>query len=174
MNLKHIVTGLLSFASLAARRKPAAAAVVVPVKPTQATRPASAVDARVSASRAATPVTVAGATLEVSTEDDEAEMRGASAEAKARERERARCAAILASAGAARNPVLARSLAFTTSMTRREAIRTLDAMPEPATPARTSRASRNPNLGSGGNLHLHPALAHTAGWARAMKQATER
>ncbi|MFM0648097.1 hypothetical protein PQR14_27580 [Paraburkholderia bryophila] len=169
MNLKKHLAAVLSFACLAARRKPAVAAVVVPATQTQVACSAPAVNTRVPAAKNLAPVTPVVAAAD----DDEAEMRGASAEAKARERERARCAAILASGGAARNPVLARSLAFTTNMTRREAIRTLEAMPEPATPARTSRASRNPNHG-GGDPHVHPAQARAAGWARAMQQACAR
>lgn len=171
MNLKKPLLGVLSFASLAARRKPAA--VAVPAKQTQATRPGSAVTARVPAPNAATRATVAPAGKGAAEDDDEAEMHGASAEAKARERERARCAAILASAGAARNPVLACSLALSTRMTRAQAIQTLDALPEHATPATTSRTSRNPNLGGGRNSHV-PTSQAQAGWARALKQATTR
>lgn len=58
-------------------------------------------------------------------EDDDDEMRGSSQAARARRREQARCAAIFASKGAARNPVLAANLAFKTRMTRAEAIATL-------------------------------------------------
>lgn len=65
-------------------------------------------------------------------EDDDDEMRGSSQAARARRREQARCAAIFASKGAARNPVLAANLAFKTRMTRAEAIATLEGTPAPA------------------------------------------
>lgn len=202
MNLKSIA-GVLSFANLTNRAKPmASAAAVEPTEQTQENGDASAVDTLEPSSAEATPETAAAevpsdkqtdqgenggndtdpgmnatpaAAAEASPEDDdEAEMRGASAEAKARERERARCLAIFESAGAARNPVLAASLAFGTSLTRAQAIATLDAMPEPANPVTQSRAARNPNLGNGGDPHVHPAQAQAAGWDRAFKQATTR
>lgn len=70
-------------------------------------------------------------------EDDDDEMRGSSQAARARRREQARCAAIFASKGAARNPVLAANLAFKTRMTRAEAIATLE---EPLHPQDTRTA----------------------------------
>jgi hypothetical protein len=202
LQLKSIA-GVLSFANLTGRTKPvaeaaptaAAAAAEVPAEQAtetvdtsaeQATEtpevpaaevPAPAAEVETPAAEATPAAAAAAPAAEASAEDeddDEAEMRGASAEATARARERARCAAILASAGAARNPVLACSLAFSTSMTRSQAIATLDAMPEPANPASQSRASRNPNLGTGGDPHVTPAQAQAAGWDRAFKQATAR
>lgn len=166
MNLKKYIAGVLSFASLTALRKPAA--VAVQATQTKASRPAPAVNAPVPNAKRAPVASMVGAE-----DDDEAEMRGAGAIAQARERERARCAAIFESAGAARNPVLAASLAFGTSMTRREAIRTLDAMPEPATSAPTSRTSRNPNLKTGSYSHV-PTSQAQAGWAHALRQANTR
>lgn len=192
MNLKTIA-GVLSFANLTGKTKPVASVDTVAEVPAeqatenvevpaeQATETAEVPAAEVPAPAAeaenpaeATPA-AAPAQAEVSAEDDdEAEMRGASAETQARERERARCAAILASAGAARNPVLACSLAFSTTMTRAQAIATLDAMPEQANPATQSRASRNPNLGAGGDAHVTPSQAQAAGWDRAFKQVNAR
>lgn len=62
-------------------------------------------------------------------EDGDEEMRGNSAAAQARRRERARCAAILGHASAKDRPDAAGHLAFNTTLTRREAIGTLQSMP---------------------------------------------
>lgn len=100
-------------------------------------------------------------------EDDEDEMHGRSAAASARRRERARCAAIFGSRYAARNPVLAANLAFGTSMTRKQALNVLRDTPADS-PAAAGRASKNPNLGSGGD-HSPSRQATIAGrWDRAM------
>jgi hypothetical protein len=58
-------------------------------------------------------------------DDDDDEMRGNSASAKARRRERARCAAIFGCSAAGKRPDVAASIAFGTSMGRREAISVL-------------------------------------------------
>ncbi|MDP1069401.1 hypothetical protein Q6326_31115, partial [Klebsiella pneumoniae] len=81
-------------------------------------------------------------------EDDEDELHGKSAVASARRRERARCAAIFGSRYAARNPVLAASLAFNTSMTRDQALTVLRDTPAGASAA-SGRSDRNPRLGAG-------------------------
>lgn len=102
-------------------------------------------------------------------DDDEEEMRGKSAAARARRRERARCAAIFASKGAGRNPVLACKLAFTTSMTRSEAIEVLNGTPA----AEGGRSQRqNPRLaldGDRGGMSGDQAIQ--ASWDRAFEKA---
>ncbi len=55
-------------------------------------------------------------------------MRGKSAAAKARRRERARCAAIFGCKAAGLRPDVAATLAFSTTMGRREAIKVLSAV----------------------------------------------
>lgn len=94
-------------------------------------------------------------------EDDENEMRGNSQAARARRREQARCAAIFASKGAARNPVLAANLAFKTRMTRAEAIATLEATPAPA--GHSDRSARNPVIGTNA-VKPSPQQALAARW----------
>jgi hypothetical protein len=101
-------------------------------------------------------------------DDDEEEMRGKSAAARARRRERARCAAIFASKGAGRNPVLACKLAFTTSMTRSEAIEVLDGSPAPE----GSRGRRqNPNLGIDSDRNANSEQSIAASWDVAFQKA---
>ncbi|WP_175946625.1 hypothetical protein [Burkholderia pyrrocinia] len=101
-------------------------------------------------------------------DDDEEEMRGKSAVSRARRRERARCAAIFACKGAGRNPVLACKLAFTTTMTRSEAIEVLNETPAPE----GSRGRRqNPNLGIDGDRNVTSAQAIEASWDRAFQKA---
>lgn len=84
-------------------------------------------------------------------DDDKQEMSGRSAAASARRRERARCAAIFASKHAANNIPLAASLAFDTTMTRKEATAVLKSQagrssaPEPR---RRSREDYNSDLGA--------------------------
>lgn len=94
-------------------------------------------------------------------EDDDDEMRGSSQAARARRREQARCAAIFASKGAARNPVLAANLAFKTRMTRAEAIATLEGTPAPA--GHSDRAARNPSIGTAA-AKQSPQQALAARW----------
>jgi len=83
-------------------------------------------------------------------DDDKQEMTGRSAAASARRRERERVTAILSSSHAANNPVLAVSLACDTTMTRKEAIAVLKGQKGVgnAAPDRSSRESRNSNLGA--------------------------
>lgn len=57
---------------------------------------------------------------------DDAEMRGSSPAASARARERARCSAIFSTAAAAARPDFAAHVAFETTLTRSEAIRSLE------------------------------------------------
>ncbi|CAG9256235.1 hypothetical protein [Paraburkholderia caribensis] len=102
-------------------------------------------------------------------DDDEEEMRGNSAAAKARRRERMRCASIMGSQAAGKNPVLAANLAFTTSMTRKEALAVLKGTPAPAAAAPVSR--RNPNLGAGGERGVSSEQAIAASWDVAMQKA---
>ena len=77
--------------------------------------------------------------------DSAADRFSASARRTCRSQQ-ARCAAIFASKGAARNPVLAANLAFKTRMTRAEAIATLEGTPAPA--GHSDRAARNPSIGT--------------------------
>jgi len=102
-------------------------------------------------------------------DDDEEEMRGSSASAKARRRERMRCARIMGSAAAGKNPVLAANLAFNTSMTRKEALAVLEGTPAPAAAAPVSR--RNPQLGAGGERGVSSHQAIEASWDVAMEKA---
>lgn len=97
-------------------------------------------------------------------EDDEGEMRGKSSAARARRREQARCAAIMGSKAAARNPVLAANLAFKTRMTRAEAIETLEGTPAPASAVHSNRAARNPSLGGDGGAKPSRQQALAARW----------
>ncbi len=101
-------------------------------------------------------------------DDDEEEMRGNSASARARRRERARCAAIFASKGAGRNPVLACKLAFSSAMPRSEAIEVLNGAPAPE----GSRGRRqNPNLGIDGDRSVSSEQSIAASWDVAFQKA---
>ncbi|MBR8054151.1 hypothetical protein [Burkholderia vietnamiensis] len=102
-------------------------------------------------------------------DDDEEEMRGNSASAKARRRERMRCATIMGSAAAGKNPVLAANLAFNTSMTRKEALAVLEGTPAPAAAAPAVR--RNPQLGAGGERGVSSHQAIETSWEVAMEKA---
>ena len=102
-------------------------------------------------------------------EDDEDELHGKSAVASARRRERARCAAIFGSRYAARNPVLAASLAFNTSMTRDQALTVLRDTPAGAS-ATSGRSDRNPRLGAGGDDSPSRQVAIASRWDRAMSK----
>jgi hypothetical protein len=103
-------------------------------------------------------------------DDSDEEMSGKSAAAQARRREQARCAAIFASAAAARNPVLAANLAFKTRMKRAEAIAVLEGTPG-AVNMHSDRQARNPNVGAGGAAGLNSKQAVDASWDRAFKVA---
>jgi hypothetical protein len=103
-------------------------------------------------------------------DDDEDEMRGNSAAAAARRRERTRCAAIFGSKAAARNPVLAANLAFSTSMTRKEALAVLESTPAAVTPG-SGREARNPSLGGGGTQQVSGTQAVASSWDRAFAKA---
>jgi len=107
-------------------------------------------------------------------EDDEDEMRGKSSAARARRREQARCAAIMGSKAAARNPVLAANLAFKTRMTRAEALATLDGTPAPASASHMSRADRNPKIGADGGAKPSRQQALAARWDENLKAAASR
>ncbi|MBW9102945.1 hypothetical protein [Paraburkholderia phenoliruptrix] len=102
-------------------------------------------------------------------DDDEEEMRGSSASAQARRRERMRCATIMGSAAAGKNPVLAANLAFNTSMTRKEALAVLGGTPAPAAAAPVAR--RNPQLGAGGERGISSEQAIASSWETAMQRA---
>jgi len=101
-------------------------------------------------------------------DDDEEEMRGSSAAALARRRERARCAHIMGSKAAGKNPVLAANLAFKTTMTRKEAEQVLADTPAPAAAAPTER--RNPQLGGGGERTVNSQQAVADSWAHVMEK----
>lgn len=75
-------------------------------------------------------------------DDSDEEMRGNSAVASARRRERARCKAIFACAAAGVRPDVAATLAFTTTMTRKEAIEVLTSTAAVATGMTSSTESR--------------------------------
>jgi hypothetical protein len=102
-------------------------------------------------------------------DDDEEEMRGNSASAQARRRERARCASIMGSQHAGRNPVLAANLAFTSTMSRKEAIAILKDTPTSAAAAPPVR--KNPALGTGGDATVTSGQAIASSWDRAMQKA---
>ncbi|KWN77067.1 hypothetical protein [Burkholderia stagnalis] len=104
-------------------------------------------------------------------EDDEGEMRGKSSAARARRREQARCAAIMGSKAAGRNPVLAANLAFKTRMTRAEAIATLEGTPAATSAAYSNRAARNPSLGADGGAKPSRQQALAARWDENLKAA---
>jgi hypothetical protein len=82
--------------------------------------------------------------------DEDEEMHGSGAMAAARDRERARCEAIVNCAAGLRNPVLAKSIAFTSRMTRKEGIALLESTPAAAIvdSRNQARADRNPRVGS--------------------------
>lgn len=79
-------------------------------------------------------------------EDDEDEMRGNSAAAKARRRERARCAAIFGCQAAGVRPDVAATLAFSTNMSRKEAIAVLTSTAAGAEPRRRGLDDRMASL----------------------------
>jgi hypothetical protein len=79
-------------------------------------------------------------------EDDEDEMRGNSAAAKARRRERARCAAIFGCKAAGVRPDVAATLAFSTNMSRTEAIAVLASTAAGAEPRRRGLDDRMASL----------------------------
>lgn len=106
-------------------------------------------------------------------DDDKNEMSGRSAMASARRRERSRCAAIFAASAAAENPALAASLAFETTMTRKEAVAVLKSQAgRGAAPGsrdvRGDRRDRNPQLGPGGESSPTGAQATAALWDRTL------
>lgn len=104
-------------------------------------------------------------------EDDAEELHGKSAVARARLREQARCAAIMGCRAAGRNVPLAAQLALSTRMTRDEAIAVLENTPAASADTSSSRAARNPRLGSGGEVAMDSKAALSAGWDRAFEKA---
>lgn len=108
------------------------------------------------------------------TVDEDEEMFGTGSIADARCRERARCGAIIRSPAGLKNPVLAKTIAFTSRMTRKEGIALLESTPAAATIDRRNqaRADRNPQVGAGfsessggqqaGATGMHQALAAEA------------
>ncbi|MBB3637161.1 hypothetical protein [Variovorax atrisoli] len=115
--------------------------------------------------------------------DEDEEMHGSGTMAAARDRERARCEAIVNCAAGLRNPALAKSIAFTSRMTRKEGIALLESTPAAATVDRRNqaRADRNPRIGAHpgefsagqtGAARMHGALAAEA--ARTQTQVQVR
>lgn len=102
-------------------------------------------------------------------DDDDEEMRGKSAVAQARRRERARCAEIMGSQHAGRNPVLAANLAFNSAMSRKEALAILKDTPTSA--SATAPTRRNPSLGGGGEAVVTSGQAIASSWDHAMQKA---
>ncbi|WP_432731466.1 hypothetical protein [Variovorax sp. W6] len=105
--------------------------------------------------------------------DEDEEMHGSGAMAAARDRERARCEAIVNCAAGLRSPALAKSIAFTSRMTRKEGIALLENTPAAATvdSRNQARADRNPRIGAHpaaplvgqtGATRMHGALAAEA------------
>lgn len=107
-------------------------------------------------------------------DDKDEEMRGSSAAAQARLREQARCAAIFSHKAAAAHPVVAANLAFTTRMSRSEALAVLDGLPAKATaPGHASRAARNPSgIAGSATPSLTGAQATAARWDANLQAAS--
>lgn len=106
-------------------------------------------------------------------DDSDEEMRGKSAEASARRRERARCAAIFASDHATGNVQLAATLAFNTTLTRKEALAVLRDTPPPRQ-SNAARQDRNPKVGAGGTLTANSSTAIASRWDAHFKKARGR
>jgi hypothetical protein len=104
-------------------------------------------------------------------DDEKHEMSGRSAAASARRRERARCAAIFASKAAAANPALAASLAFETTMTRKEALAVMRSQPAPM--RAVGREAYNPRLGPGGDIETGSKSVANS-WDAAFKKVRPR
>ena len=107
-------------------------------------------------------------------EKDDDDEKGSASALAARSRERARCAAIFSSPAAARNPVLAANLAFSTSLSRKESLALLEATPAPAAPGNPGRASRNPNVGAGAPTGATSHQAVSARWDALMTKAAPK
>lgn len=109
-------------------------------------------------------------------DDDKEEMTGKSAVAKARSRERARCKAIFSHPVAAQNVALAASLAFDTTMTRKEAVAVLKGQQGQggARDYRGDRSRRNPDLGPGAESAPTGKQAQASSWSRALGKAGAR
>lgn len=107
-------------------------------------------------------------------DDKDEEMRGKSAAAQARLREQARCAAIFSHKAAAAHPVVAANLAFTTRMSRSEALAVLDGLPAKAmAPGHAGRAARNPSGIAGASTpSLTGAQAQAARWDENLARAS--
>lgn len=139
--------------------------------PPSAPSPAAAA-ARPPVAKKTAPAAPAPAARRMADEDEE--MFGTGAIADARRRERARCDAIIRSPAGLKNPVLAQTIAFTSTMTRKEAMALLESTPPAATADSRyqARADRNPRVGShpsessasqsAGPARMHGALAAEA------------
>jgi hypothetical protein len=150
-------------------------------KASQASRaaPPPAIGARPSADGAGPP-RAAGTlrpAVRATADDPDAELEsgGSPIVLSARRRERERCAAILGCQAASTNFEMAKSLAFETRVTRREAIALLESSP-PAPEAGMSwqrsqdRARRNPRVGSDGPK-VSPQAAIASSWNAAFAKA---
>lgn len=150
------------------------------VAPPSAPAPAAAT-ARALAAKKTTPAAPVSAARRMLDEDEE--MFGTGPIANARLRERARCEAIVCSAAGLKNPGFAKTIAFTSRMTRKEAIALLESTPAAATvdSRNQARADRNLRIGAHpgelsvsqtGAARMHVALA--AEMARTQAQAPAR
>lgn len=128
---------------------------VVPLSaPAAAASPAVA--ARPPVAKKAAPAVTVLAAHRMADEDEE--TLGTGPMADARRRERARCEAIVRSPAGLKNPVLAKTIAFESRMTRKEGIALLESTPLAAIVNRRNqaRADRNPRIG------VHPSEPSTS------------
>lgn len=102
-------------------------------------------------------------------EDGSEQMRGNSPAAKARLCEQRRCAAIFSHPAAAKNPVLAANLAFTTRLPRNEAMSILAATPAP--PLTGNRSAGNPRIGAALPPNVSSVKATQDRWDAGLRKA---